>query len=104
MSTFKKFTTAQTGTILVSNAPLNNNPTGISINSISVTNSTIDSTLPNCDVEVFIELTSGGDRSIMKVNVPQKATAVYDVPFSLVESGNLKINTSNNSAITVIIN
>ena len=104
MSTFKKFTTAQTGTVLVSNAPLNNNPTGISVNSIAVTNSTIDSALPNCDVEVFIELTAGGDRSVMKVNIPQKATAIYDVPFSLIESGNLKINTSNNSSITVIIN
>ena len=104
MSTFKKFTTAQTGAVLVSNAPLNNNPTGISINSIAVTNSTVDPTLPNCDVEVFVELTSGGDRSVMKVNIPQSSTAVYDVPFSLIESGNLKINTSNNSAITVIIN
>ena len=105
MSKFEKFSTAQSGTVLISNEPLySGSPNnGFSVNTIAITNSTTDAAIPNCDVEVFIELTSGGDYSVMKVNIPQKATAIYDKPFSFMDKGSLKITTSNNSAITVII-
>ena len=104
MSTFRKFTTSPTGdqTILISNIPLHSDPGVVRINTIAITNN--DTVLDDCDVEIFVELTSGDTYTVMKVNIPQKATAVYDVPFSIMESGNLKINTSNNSIITVIIN
>ena len=105
MSTFKTYTTAQTA-VLLSNAPIVTGglTNGVSINTIAITNS--DATLDSCLVEVFIDPTEDGSSNIpiMKVDIPKNATAVYDTPFSMMEPGELKITTSNDSDITVIIN
>ena len=104
MSIFKTFTAQETDTLLISNTPLySSSPNnGISINNIAVTNS--DTALTHCDVEIFIKPTSGSNIPIMKVKIPRAATVIYDTPFSIMNSGDLKITTSNASAITVIIN
>ena len=106
MSTFKAFTTAQTGVVLLSNAPVvaGGLTNGMTVNTIAVTNS--DATLDSCLVEIFVDPTdtSKPNIPIMKVSIPKNATAVYDTPFSVMDPGELKITTSNDSDITVIIN
>ena len=106
MSTFKTYDQAVTGEVLISNIPTHSSSpnNGFSVSSISVTNS--DTTLDSCYVKVFLEDTSTPAviTPVMDVNVPRQSTVVYDVPFSFMKSGSLKITTDNNSEITVIIN
>ena len=105
MSTFWNFETAQTGTIIAGLQSLN--PTGqTSINTIAITNTTPDSaSLPNCDVLIYVDqIGNDPDIPVCSFNIPQQATAIYDIKFTLQHTQLLRLTTNNNSTITVIIN
>ena len=98
MSIFKSITTAANEEVLVNSSQYSAN-SNITISKIKVTN---HGTTGAITVSVFID--NDPDEYIFKTSVPQDTTLIFDDTFSYPQTKTLKVTTSGNSNITIVVN
>jgi hypothetical protein len=98
MSIFKSITTAVTGEELINSSNYSANA-NITISQIKVTNHGITGAIT---VSVFIDKAVG--EYIFKTSVPQDTTLIFDNTFSYPQTETLKVTTSGDSNITIVVN
>jgi len=100
MSIFKTITTAVQDMDLVDSSNYSANA-NITISQIKVTNHGATGAIT---VSVFIDKTTDEDEYIFKTSIPQDTTLIFDDAFSYPQTETLKVTTSGNSNITIVVN
>jgi len=99
MSIFKTIRTAVIDEELVDSSNYSTNA-NITISQIKVTNHGATGAIT---VSVFIDKTTD-DEYIFKTSIPQDTTLIFDDAFSYPQTETLKVTTSGNSNITIVVN